>query len=75
MELNMRTLSAGAADVSEAQVDQAVEACGGDLRDTVRALLVGQVQMGGKVLKMRGKIPAGCVRRLPFATMDAVNGK
>lgn len=75
MKLDMRTLPAGTVEVSEAQVDQAVEACGGDLRDTVRALLVGQVQMGSQVLKMRGKISAGYTRRLPFATMDAVNGK
>ena len=75
MELNMKTLPAGTVDISESQIDQAVSVCGGDLRETVRALLVGQVQMGGEVLKMRGKISAGYVRRLPFATMGAVNGK
>ncbi len=31
--------------------------------------------MGGQVLKMRGKISTGYVRRLPFATLEAVNGK
>ncbi|MDF2813430.1 MAG: hypothetical protein K0S56_4461 [Microvirga sp.] len=74
MELSM-SLPAGTVEVSEALVDQAVEACGGDLRDTVRALLVGQVQMGGQVLKMRGKISVGYIRRITLATMDAVNGK
>lgn len=74
MELNIKKLPAGAVDISESQIDQVVSACGGDLRETVRALLVGQVQIGGEVLKMRGKISAGYTRRLPFATM-AVNGK
>jgi hypothetical protein len=75
MELNMKTLTAGAVDISENQIDQAIAACGGDPRETVRALLVGQVLIGGQVLKMRGKISTGYVRRLPFASLAAVTGK
>lgn len=43
MEIAAKSLPADELEVSEAQVDQAVAACGGDLRATVRALIVGQV--------------------------------
>lgn len=42
-ETAAKSLPADEFEVSEAQVDQAVAACGGDLRATVRALIVGQV--------------------------------
>ncbi|MDF2618605.1 MAG: hypothetical protein K0S00_1264 [Xanthobacteraceae bacterium] len=68
MKIGVKAVSTAPVEIPEAAVDQAVEACGGDLRETVRALLAGQVHMGTK-------ISAGYTRRLPFATMDAVNGK
>lgn len=58
-------------DVSEAQVDAAVAACNGDLRATVRALIVGQVYLQDT---MRKKVSAGYERRLPFARLDASQG-
>lgn len=68
MKIAMKAVSTVPVEILDAAVDKAVEACGGDMRETVRALLAGQVHMGTK-------ISAGYTRRLPFATMDAVNGK
>lgn len=59
-------------EVSETLVDEAVAACNGDLRATVRALLVGQMHMQER---LRRSVSAGYVRRLPFARLDAIQGK
>ena len=72
MEIATKNLPAGDFEVSEAQVDQAVAACGGDLRATVRALIVGQVYLKETIRK---KVSAGYERRLPFARLGAVQGK
>ncbi|WP_428031467.1 hypothetical protein [Ancylobacter sp.] len=72
MEIAAKTLPAVEFAVSDAEVDRAVAACEGDLRATVRALLVGQVYMQAAMQK---KVSAGYVRRLPFARLDAVQGK
>lgn len=58
--------------VSEAQVDAAVAACNGDLRATVRALIVGQVYLQETIRK---KVSAGYERRLPLARLDAIQGR
>lgn len=72
MEIAAKTVSADEYDISEAQVDQAVAACDGDLRATVRALIVGQVYLQATIQK---QVSVGYVRRLPFARLDAVQGK
>jgi hypothetical protein len=75
MELAMRTLPRGVVEVSELHVDPAVEACGGDLRETVRALLAGQLHMGIQMLKLRGKTSTGYTRQLPVARINAASRK
>lgn len=72
MESVTRSQSDDNFEVIEAQVDAAVAACDGDLRATVRALIVGQVYLQETIRK---KVSAGYERRLPFARLDAVQGK
>lgn len=72
MEIATKDLPAEDFAVSETQIDQAVAACGGDLRATVRALIVGQVYLQETIRK---RVSAGYERRLPFARLDAVQGK
>ena len=72
MEITAKNLPAEEYDVTEAQVDQAVAACDGDLRATVRALIVGQVYLQATIRK---RVSAGYERRLPFARLDAVQGR
>lgn len=72
MSAQPKAQSAEGPEVSEALIDEAVAACNGDLRATVRALIVGQMQMQER---LRRSVSAGYVRRLPFARLDAVQGK
>lgn len=71
MENAAQNLADADFEVSEAQVGAAVAACDGDLRATVRALIVGQVYLHET---MRKKVSAGYERRLPFARLDASQG-
>lgn len=72
MQIATKNLPADDFEVSDAQVDEAVAACDGDLRATVRALLVGQVYLQATI---RTKVSAGYERRLPFVRLDALQGK
>lgn len=60
-------------EVTEALVDEAVAACQGDLRATVRALLVGQTVMDHRLIALRRKVSAGYLR-LPKATTGTAEG-
>lgn len=72
MENVAKNLADADFEVSEAQIDAAVAACDGDLRATVRALIVGQVYLQETIRK---KVSAGYERRLPLARLDAIQGR
>lgn len=46
-------------DVSEAEIDQALAACEGDPRATIRALLVGQAYLEHEMSRLRADTSAG----------------
>ena len=50
-------------DISEAEVDQALAACEGDPRSTIRALLVGQAFLEHEMSKLKADASAGFRRR------------
>jgi hypothetical protein len=58
-------------DVSEADIDQALAACDGDPRATIRALLIGQAYLEHEASR---RSSAGYSRRLPLARMSEVQG-
>lgn len=49
-------------DVSEQEVDQALAACDGDPRATIRALLVGQAYLEHQMSRLKADISAGFQR-------------
>lgn len=50
-------------DVSEQEVDEALAACDGDARATVRALLVGQAFLEHEISRLQADASAGFRRR------------
>lgn len=52
-------------DVSEAEVDDALAACDGDPRATIRALLIGQAFMEHQMSRLQADASAGFRRRRP----------
>lgn len=50
-------------DVSEAEVDAALEACDSDPRATIRALLVGQAYLEHQLSRLQADTSAGFRRR------------
>lgn len=50
-------------DVSDAEIDQALAACEGDPRSTIRALLVGQAFLEHEMSKLKADASAGFRRR------------
>ena len=53
-------------DVSEAEIDQALAACQGDSRATIRALLVGQAFLEHQMSRLNAEASAGFRRRPPI---------
>lgn len=58
-------------DVSEADIDQALAACDGDPRATIRALLIGQAYLERETSR---RSSTGYSRRLPLARLSEVQG-
>lgn len=58
-------------DVNEADIDQALAACDGDPRETIRALLIGQAYLEHEASR---RASAGYARRLPLARLSEVQG-
>lgn len=56
--------------VLEAEVDQAIAACDGDLRATVRALLIGQAYLEAQIEVARREASHGFVRGRPSRWAD-----
>ncbi|MCL8385670.1 hypothetical protein [Xanthobacter aminoxidans] len=50
-------------DVSETEIDEALAACGGDARATIRALLVGQAYLEREMSLLKVDTSAGFRRR------------
>lgn len=51
----------------EAAVDQTIAACGGDARETVKALIVASDFLGAQLNELRTKVSTGYARELPGA--------
>ncbi len=64
-------------DVSEAEVEQNIALCMGDLRETIRQLLIGQAYLENQIssLKCASSKGYGRSRPLPFVTMKDVQEK
>lgn len=58
------------ADHLEAAADQAIEACGGDAREAVKALIVANQFLETELGKLRAAVSKGYARGKPF---EAVN--
>lgn len=54
-------------DVSEAEIDQALVACEGDSRETIRALLIGQAYLEHEMSRLKADASAGFRRGLLMA--------
>ncbi|MBB3772006.1 hypothetical protein FHS55_002615 [Angulomicrobium tetraedrale] len=60
--------------VSEADIDEAIEACDGDLRATIKALLVGQQYLEIALEMSRQEASWGYVRGRPSRRLRALEG-
>ncbi len=58
-------------DVSEAEIDEALAACDGDPRATIRALLVGQAYLEHEMSRVASR---GYRRRMPHAKLKDAQG-
>lgn len=50
-------------DVSEEEIDASIAACGGDLRATIRALLIGQAYLEHEMSRREVAVSSGFLRR------------
>lgn len=59
----------GSQSVSDDEIDRALAACGGDPRETIRALLVGQEYLEREISRL---VSRGYCRRIPLDRMTDV---